>query len=147
MWPKPSRRHWAFYIDGPRLVDIRVVNDRILDTWAHTSQADFRAAIVERDGTCVVTDESAEDCDASHCLPHAKGDEVPSSLDHLTNLLLKYLSSILRRLQHSEIIGTLISCMRNRLPLLHAVHRYVGKGNSAFIMVRDFTYSHFILSS
>lgn len=32
----------------------------------------IRTAIVERDGTCVVTGVSAEDCDASHCLPYSK---------------------------------------------------------------------------
>lgn len=80
------------WIGEPRLVDVRAINDRISDAWTytHTSQADFKTALIERDGTCVVTGESPEDCDASHCLPYSKGDKVHSSLNHdITRSLLK----------------------------------------------------------
>jgi hypothetical protein len=53
---------------------------QILNTPA-TSQDDFRAALIQRDVTCVVTGDVGEGCDASHCLPHAKVDEVSLSFD------------------------------------------------------------------
>ena len=82
---------YLVWIGEPRLVDTRVVDGRTSDAWthSHTSQAEFRSTIVERDGTCVVTGDLAEDCDASHCLPYTKGDEV------LFNFLLPDLSPFL----------------------------------------------------
>ena len=73
--------HWL-WIGEPRLVDVRAVNDRVSDNWtqSHMSQAEFWSTIIERDKTCVETGLSARDCDASHCLPQSKGDEVCVSL-------------------------------------------------------------------
>lgn len=63
-------------------MDVRAINDKVSDNWTHTdtSQAEFRSMLVERDRTCAVTGLSAEDCEACHCLPHCKGDEVSTSL-------------------------------------------------------------------
>jgi len=36
---------------------------------------------MRRDVTCVVTGDVAENCDASHCLPHMRGDDVRLSFD------------------------------------------------------------------
>lgn len=73
-------------IGKPRLVDMQATKDRVSDAWlyTHTLQRDFRNAIIEHDGICVVTSETVEDYEASHCLPYAKG-EVHSYLDCLTH--------------------------------------------------------------
>ena len=66
-----------FYVDPPRLVDPQAIKDRTsdIDSVAR-SQQDFKQALIARDGTCIITGENADDCDASHCLPHSKGDQV-----------------------------------------------------------------------
>ena len=48
--------------------------------------------------------------------------------------------------RHSDIIDD-ISDPRNGLLLLHSLHRYVRRGDSAFILVRHATYSHFMFPS
>ncbi|KAF8798393.1 hypothetical protein BYT27DRAFT_7018030, partial [Phlegmacium glaucopus] len=117
----------SLWIEEPRLVDVQAVKDRVSDAWSHThtSQEDFRAALIERDGTCVVTGESAVDCDASHCLPHSKGDEYIESLTRF------------RGDTPSDVIDD-ISDVRNGLLLLHQLHHNVGIGDSAFIMTPNF---------
>jgi hypothetical protein len=75
----------------------------------NAQEADIRrleSGIQERDGTCVVTGESAEDCDASHCLPHAKGDELRSYIGVQTLYLLtsSHISPVYQRSQHLEVI-------------------------------------------
>ena len=40
-------------------------------------RANFRQQILDRDGPfCVITQEPAEDCDATHLIPRSEGDEV-----------------------------------------------------------------------
>jgi hypothetical protein len=55
------------------------MDDRTSDASANSmagSQEDFRSTLIDLDGTCIVTGDIAEDCEASRCLPHSKGDQV-----------------------------------------------------------------------
>jgi hypothetical protein len=66
-------------VDPPQLVDIEALNDRQSDTsFARSSRADFVREVVQRDGTCVLTNASRRTCDAVHLIPHSKGDAVRS---------------------------------------------------------------------
>lgn len=65
------------FSDSPRLVDVNAIDDRTLDASDLSERgADFRARIVDRDGTCVCTGELAEHSIACHIIPHSKGDDV-----------------------------------------------------------------------
>ena len=72
------------FSDEPLFADVDAIEDRtsnaseLCDYRSEVSdyRADFRDRIIERDGTCVCTDEEAEHCVACHILPHSKGDNV-----------------------------------------------------------------------
>jgi len=56
----------------PRFVDVDIMDDRTSSTSAFsTRRADFREALIERDGTCVLSSHTARACDACHCIPHS----------------------------------------------------------------------------
>ncbi|KIM74517.1 hypothetical protein PILCRDRAFT_828215 [Piloderma croceum F 1598] len=84
-----------------------------------TSQMDFRLVLIDRDGSCVVTGDIADDCDASHCLPHTKGDQ------YITDLMT-YRSS------EADIVRD-ISDPKNGLLLWRSLRARVGSGKSAFL--------------
>ena len=71
-------------------VDYEGLNDRKTTTEGTARLADFRGAVLRRDGhACVVTQVGEHDCDAAHLIPHSKGDEVRfvvSSYNHLMTL-------------------------------------------------------------
>lgn len=67
------------FLGGARLVDVDAVNDRASVTSNSKltiCQRNFRTNVIERDGTCVITDDLEEYCTACHILPHAKGSNV-----------------------------------------------------------------------
>lgn len=83
---------------------------------------------MRRDKTCVVTGDVAENCDASHCLPHVKGDD--------------YIEAITRYRGHSEDdVVTDIGDPRNGLLLWRLLHPRIGSGKSAFIRTPNFAMS------
>ena len=63
-------------------VDLKGLNERVTTSSATTARRSrrFREQIVERDGSCVITGEAAEHCDAAHLIPRGKGNEVMSSI-------------------------------------------------------------------
>ena len=65
------------FSDEPRLVDVAAVDDRTSDASVlSTRRSEFRANVIERDGTCVLTGNPARQCIACHIIPHAKGSNV-----------------------------------------------------------------------
>ena len=64
-------------LNEPCLVDVDAADDRTsIASNLTIRRRDFRANVVERDGTCVLTGEIAEFCTACHILPHSKGSNV-----------------------------------------------------------------------
>jgi hypothetical protein len=61
-------------------VDIEGLNDRVTPSVMTQRRKEFRAQIVQRDGSCVITGHRAMVCDAAHLIPKVKGDEVISSV-------------------------------------------------------------------
>jgi len=62
-----------------RLVDVNAVDDRTSDASDLTTRRlgrDFRANVIERDGTCMLTGDQVGQCTACHIIPHAKGNHV-----------------------------------------------------------------------
>ena len=58
-------------------VDPELSKTRIGTSSSQTSrQENFRDDIISRDGSCVLTGGNALDCDATHLLPHSKGNDV-----------------------------------------------------------------------
>ena len=51
-------------------------NDRLACTNRTPSRKNFREAVLQQDGSCVVTNRHAEVCDAAHLISRSKGDEV-----------------------------------------------------------------------
>ncbi len=67
--------------ENPSFVDFQGLNDQVTPSNIRTERMrNFRVQIVERDGSCVITGELAEICDAAHLIPRAKGDKVISSV-------------------------------------------------------------------
>ena len=61
----------------PRLVDVDAADDRTSTASNLTiCRRDFRDNVIERDGTCVITDDIEDYCTACHILPHGKGSNV-----------------------------------------------------------------------
>jgi hypothetical protein len=62
----------------PRLLDIRCNDDRTSDLELDTTDscADFHDELIDRDGSCVVTNANHQYCDAVHYYPHSKGSQV-----------------------------------------------------------------------
>jgi hypothetical protein len=63
-------------------VDLNGLNERVTTSSATAAQhsGSFREKIVQRDGSCIITGEKVELCDAAHLIPGGKGDEVMSSI-------------------------------------------------------------------
>jgi hypothetical protein len=63
-------------------VDLNGLNERVTMSSATETQRprSFREKIVQRDGSCVITGQQLELCDAAHLIPRGKGDEVMSSI-------------------------------------------------------------------
>lgn len=73
--------------------DPQLANSRITSSVTTSRRAGYRDQARERDGTCVLTNRSAEVCDGAHLFAHSKGDEVsgfPSRL-HKTHTPIVYL--------------------------------------------------------
>jgi hypothetical protein len=67
--------------ENPSFVDFQGLNDQVTPSIIRTERStNFRRKIVERDGSCVITGELAERCDAAHLIPGVKGDGVISSV-------------------------------------------------------------------
>ena len=65
-------------------VAYNVLNDRIMSSAQTQRRHDFHDDVIERDGQlCIITQEPAEDCDASHIIPKSKGDEVLCKLSYV----------------------------------------------------------------
>ena len=78
-------------------VDYEALNDRITTTEGTPRRADFRNDVVRRDGpACVVTGREKEHCDATHLIPHRKGDEVRFVVSSYNHLMTSF-SSILQK--------------------------------------------------
>ena len=71
-------------------VDHEGLNDRITTSEGTLRRRDFRDDVIKRDGpVCVITQVGAYHCDATHLIPHSKGDQVRfvvSSYNHLMSL-------------------------------------------------------------
>ena len=55
--------------------------------------------MVERDGTCVMSNTAACNCDAAHIIPHSKTDDVRITylfLLQVCNVSTKYMSNLVR---------------------------------------------------
>jgi len=76
--------------DSFTFIDYQALNDRITTAQGSTRDGDFRSNVIRRDGqACVVTQEEEGGCDATHLIPHSKGDEVRfvvSSFNHFMTL-------------------------------------------------------------
>ena len=59
-------------------VDSKGLNERVTSSASAQHSGEFRGQILQRDGSCVITGEEAELCDAAHLIPSVKGDEVMS---------------------------------------------------------------------
>lgn len=65
-------------ISDPRLLDPDSMDDRTSFATAYTARrAEFRQRVLDRDGICILSG-SAENVQACHIVPHAKGNEVRS---------------------------------------------------------------------
>ena len=67
------------FLGDPRFVDVDAMDDRTWSTSSSdvsTGRANFKHALIQRDGTCALTGVDASYCDACHLIPHSKGDSV-----------------------------------------------------------------------
>lgn len=65
------------FSDEPLFADVDAIDGRTSNSSVLPDcREDFRDKIIERDGTCVFTNEMADLCDACHILPHSKGNNV-----------------------------------------------------------------------
>ena len=124
-------------------VDYEGLNDRITSTNQTSGRENLRATVVRRDGSCVVT-EPAAICDAAHLIPRNKSDEVMFTII-LCDLLVMVCASTLPRLSdfvlafilhHTSVSG--INDGQNGMLLSATLHRRLGRGEVAFIKVRNF---------
>jgi hypothetical protein len=60
-----------------RWLDVDMMNDRASYSSVRTTRrADFRQDLIDRDGTCVMSNSPPRNCQACHIVPHSRGDEV-----------------------------------------------------------------------
>ena len=65
------------YLQGPpRFLDTACIDDNTSDATTPPTRRGFRAALIERDKTCVVTNQPPQVCKGAHYYPHSKGGEV-----------------------------------------------------------------------
>jgi hypothetical protein len=79
LYPLSVHLHFLFLsADPPRFLDTQTLHEQeSLASRAYSSRReDFSVSVINRDHTCIVTDEPPLLCNPSHCLPHSKGDEV-----------------------------------------------------------------------
>ena len=62
---------------GAFLLDPDLMADRTSNVTT-PRQSNFRTRVVNRDQTCIMTNETPQDCQACHIIPHANGTEVCS---------------------------------------------------------------------
>ena len=60
----------------PVFADIDAIADRTSNASGYSYPTDFRDRIIERDGTCVCTNETAAESVSCHIIPHSKGNNV-----------------------------------------------------------------------
>jgi hypothetical protein len=128
-----------FPID-PELADTRTLTS--CGTSMH--RADFRDDVEDRDESCVVTGAPSLMCQATHLLPHSKGDTVWDSLRHYSRLqshrwqYIETLSTHRRRDSSSDDDIVLhIDDVRNGVFLGSNLHQVLGQ-HLAFLKVRLF---------
>jgi hypothetical protein len=74
---------------SPNFIDYNGLNNERETSTARTLRAiDFRTRILTRDGSCVVTRDNADFCDAAHLIPRRKGDAVGSLLVYIVSILI-----------------------------------------------------------
>ena len=80
----------------PRFLDIQGLNDREASPTCSraSTRIHFSRELVRRDGTCIVTGEPPGLSNPSHCVPHAKGDDVRLSFGYENSLFHDLLYSI-----------------------------------------------------
>ncbi|KAF8341039.1 hypothetical protein F5887DRAFT_1076780 [Amanita rubescens] len=122
-------RVYYFISNGePRLVDVDAVGDRTSEASDLSARrSEFRANVVERDGTCVLTGNPARQCIACHIIPHAKGSNYMSNLIRHRGEAYDYVDDI------DDIDDT-----RNGLLLLSLLHLSFGAGELAFLKTPNF---------
>ncbi|KAF8345413.1 hypothetical protein F5887DRAFT_1192054 [Amanita rubescens] len=123
--PIEARPYYFVSEGSPRLVDVDAVDDRTSITSNLTiRRRDFRTNVVERDGTCVITDDIDEYCTACHILPHAKGSNYISNVVH-------------HRGGPDDDIND-INDTRNGLLLVNQLHFPFGAARIAFLKTPNF---------
>ncbi|KAF8313384.1 hypothetical protein F5887DRAFT_1237316 [Amanita rubescens] len=110
------------------LVDADVMDDRTSNASQLTTRRnDFRTKVIERDGTCVITDEPVSNCVGCHIIPHEKGSN--------------YISNVVRnRSGTDDSVNDIndINDIRNGLLLSNLLHRPFGFGKIAFLKTPNF---------
>jgi hypothetical protein len=131
----------------PRLIDVRGIDDRtsVAHSQASTTQVQFTHNIATRDGTCILTGEPPEDCQACHFIPHAKGDDVcisprlPSIIaaSNSPHSCLQYIVSFseFRGDSESDLLDDICD-PRNGILLHSGLHGAFGRGDIVFMKVR-----------
>ena len=137
------------FSDEPRLVDVDAADDRTSnasDLTIRRSDSDFRTDVVERDGTCVMTNDIVRLCTACHILPHAKGSNVRpyQSSMALSDLLIKYISNVIRHRDGPDDIND-INDTRNGLLLNSLLHIPFGAISMAFLKVYCYFHPELLL--
>jgi hypothetical protein len=75
--PLPSCHHFLYVPISPiRFVDIHGLDHLPSSQFTTESRTGFWDDVMKRDETCVVSNNFAEFCEASHLIPHSKGSEV-----------------------------------------------------------------------
>ena len=132
------------HVDLPSFADVDALDDRTSDASALSERrADFRARVIDRDQTCVITGDAAYNSIACHILPHAKGSDVRFSRPSMSVTSypsLKYISNVIsHRNGTDDDIDDLddIDDTRNGILLYSSLHRPFGAGESVFLKVGD----------
>ncbi|KAF8586596.1 hypothetical protein K439DRAFT_935439 [Ramaria rubella] len=108
-----------------RVVDINAIDGRTSDAGSESAdQGGFRTQLIERDGSCVLSNACADECTACHILPRAKGD------GYMQNLVAY------RQPTGPDVAG--ISDVRNSFLLATQLHKSFGAGNWAFFRTPNF---------
>lgn len=131
------------------LVDVDAADDRTSNVSSlSTCRWDFTTDVIERDRTCVMSDDIVENCDACHILPHAKGSTVrpydSSYSGFLT--LIKYMLNLVKHrggTYGSADLDDLVDIddTRNGLLLNVLLHRPFGASKMAFLKVCLFSFT------
>ncbi|KAF8626969.1 hypothetical protein AX15_004609 [Amanita polypyramis BW_CC] len=122
-------RLYYFVSEGePRLADVDAVDDRTsVSSDLSTRRSAFRANVIERDQTCVLTGNPARQCIAYHIIPHAKGS------NYMMNLVRHRGEGYNSANDIDDIDDT-----RNGLLLHNAFYFSFGAGELAFLKTPNF---------